>query len=131
MAIVAPITVNNGAATPVAVTFNPEVQDSTGAYSFVDRSAGVSVGFKRLSITSKFAKGGALVNRSKLALEMPVTSVVNGVTTQAYVIRGSLDLIFPVQATDAERKDAYAFISNALSNTLLRGALRDLDPVYG
>jgi hypothetical protein len=131
MAIVAPIAVNNGAATPVAVTFNPEAQDNAGTYTFVDRTAGVSVGFKRLAVNSKFARGTARVNRSKLTLEMPVTSVVNGVTTQAYVIRGSLDLIFPVEATDAERKDAYAFMQNALSNTLVRGALRDLDPIYG
>lgn len=131
MAIVAPITVNNGAATPVAITFNPEAQGTDGSYSFVDRTAGVSIGYKRLTTTSKFAKGSALVNRSKLALEMPVTSVVNGITTQAYVIRGTLDLIFPVQCTDAERKDAYAFLQNALSNALVRGALRDLDPIYG
>lgn len=131
MAIVAPIAVNNGAATPVAITFNPEAQDTSGTYSFVDRTAGVSVGFKRLSINSKFARGTARVNRAKLTLEMPVTTTVAGVTTQAYVIRGSLDLIFPIEATDAERKDAYAFMQNALSNTLVRGALRDLDPVYG
>jgi len=131
MAIVAPITVNNGAATPVAITFNPEVQGVDGSYSFVDRTSGVAIGYRRLTVTSKFAKGSALVNRSKLALEIPVTSLVNGITTQAYVIRGTLDLILPVQCTDAERKDAFAFITNALSNTLVRGALRDLDPIYG
>lgn len=131
MAIVAPITVNNGAATPAAITFNPETQDAAGTYSFVDRTSGVAVGFRRIAVNSRFAKGSARVNRSKLSLEMPITQQVDGVTKQAYVIRGALDLIFPVECTDQERKDAYAFISNALQNALVRGALRDLDPIYG
>lgn len=131
MAVVAPITINDGATTPVAVTFNPETQDENGVYSFVDRTAGVSVGFRRLAVSSKFAKGTARVNRSRLTVEVPITAVVDGITTQAYVLRASLDFVLPVEATDADRKNVFAFVKNALSNALVTGALRDLDPVYG
>lgn len=129
MAAIAPITINDGQATPVAVTFSPENQ-TPGAFTFVDRTAGVAVGFRRLSISNKFAVGGALVNRAKYAVEYPVTAVVNGITTQAYVLRANIDVILPVASSDAERKNLFAFVVNGLQNTLVRGAVRDLDPLY-
>ena len=129
MAAIAPITINDGQATPVAVTFNPENQ-TPGAFSFVDRAAGVAIGFRRISISNKFAQGGALVNRAKYAVEYPVTATVNGVTTQAYVLRANVDVILPVASTDTERKNLFAFLVNGLQNTLVRGAVRDLDPLY-
>jgi|SwirhirootsSR1_FD_contig_21_3505039_length_1336_multi_4_in_0_out_0_2 hypothetical protein len=129
MAAIAPITINDGQATPVAVTFNPENQ-TPGAFTFVDRTSGVAIGFRRISISNKFAQGGALVNRAKFAVEYPVTSTVNGITSQAYVLRANVDVILPVASTDAERKNLFAFLSNGLANTLVRGAVRDLDPLY-
>lgn len=129
MAAIAPITINDGQATPVAVTFNPENQ-TPGSFSFVDRTSGVAIGFRRLSISSKFASGGALVNRAKYAVEYPITASVNGVTTSAYVLRANVDVILPVASTDAERKNLFAFLVNGLQNTLVRGAVRDLDPLY-
>lgn len=129
MAAIAPITINDGQATPVAVTFNPENQ-TTGNFSFVDRTAGVAIGFRRISISNKFAQGGALVNRAKYAVEYPITTTVNGVTSQAYVLRANVDVILPVASTDADRKNLFAFLTNGLQNTLVRGAVRDLDPLY-
>jgi hypothetical protein len=129
MTAAAAITINDGQATPVAVTFTPESVTSDVA-TFADRTAGVAVGFRRLSISNKFAKGTSKVNRAKMTIEYPVTTLVNGVTQVAYTLRGSLDVILPDQATDAERKNLYAFISNGLANASVRGALRDLDPLY-
>jgi len=129
MAAIAPLTINDGQATPVAVTFNPENQ-TPGAFTFVDRTAGVAVGFRRLSISNKFASGGALVNRAKYAVELPITASVNGVTTQAYVLRANVDVILPVASSDADRKNLFAFLVNGLQHTLVRGAVRDLDPLY-
>lgn len=129
MAAIAPITINDGQATPVAVTFNPENQ-TPGAFSFVDRTAGVAVGFRRLSISNKFANTASKVNRAKYAVEYPVTAVVNGVTTTAYTLRANVDVILPEAATDAERKNLHAFLVNGLQHTLVRGAVRDLDPMY-
>lgn len=129
MAAMAPISVNNGAATPVAVVFNPENQNS-GVTTFADRTSGIALGFRRLTVSNKFASGSAVVNRAKYAVEVPVLQTVNGVTTLAYTLRANVDVILPDAATDAERKDLYAFLANGLSNALVRGALRDLDPIY-
>lgn len=129
MAAIAPITINDGQATPVAVTFNPENQ-TPGAFSFVDRTAGVAIGYRRLNVSNKFATGATAVNRAKFAVEYPVTSTVNGITQQAYVLRANVDVILPVACTDAERKNLYAFLANGLAHALVRGAVRDLDPLY-
>lgn len=129
MASAANITINDGQATPVAVTFAPESVTSDVA-SFVDRTAGVAIGFRRLTTSNRFARGASKVNRAKFAVEYPVTTTVNGITTVAYTLRANVDLILPDPATDAERKNLFAFLQNGLSNTLVRGALRDLDPIW-
>lgn len=129
MAQAAAITINDGQGTPVAVTFSPE-SISPQASIFTDRTSGVAVGFRRLAVSSKFAsvKGG--VNRGKFTVEYPVTAVVNGVTTVAYTLRASVDVIIPDGASTTERNNLYAFLQNGLANTLVRGGLRDLDPIY-
>lgn len=129
MANAATITINDGAATPVAVNFQPESVTSESA-SFVDRLSGVAIGFRRLVLNNKFAKGTSKVNRARFAVEYPVTAVVDGVTQVAYTLRGTVELILPDQSTDAERKNLFAFVQNGIANTLVRGSLRDLDPVW-
>lgn len=129
MPAAAAITINDGQATPVAVTFSPESVTSDVA-TFADRTAGVAVGFRRLSVSNKFAKGASKVNRAKFSVDYPVTALVNGVTTVAYTLRGTVDVILPDQATDTERKNLIAFLTNGLANTSIRGAVRDLDPLY-
>lgn len=129
MPAAAAVTINDGQATPVAVTFSPEVITSDVA-SFADRTAGVAVGFRRLSVSNKFAKGGSKVNRAKYAVDYPVTSTVNGVTTVAYTLRATVDLILPDQATQLERNNLFAFLSNGINHASIKGSLRDLDPQY-
>jgi hypothetical protein len=129
MANAAPIVINDGKATPAAVTFNPE-EIATGIASFVDRTPGVAVGFRRVIVQFKPARGSAKVNRSKYAVEMPVTTTVNGITTVAYILRANVDVILPDQSTIAERNDLFAFLQNGLNAALVRGAVRDLDPIW-
>ena len=129
MSQAANIVLADGQATPVNVTFTPE--SVTPALSiFSDRSAGAAVGFRRLKVSNRFAGGKSTVNRASFSVEYPVITTVNGISSQAYVLRANVDLILPDQATDMERKNLYAFIKNGLTNTLIQGAMRDLDPLY-
>jgi hypothetical protein len=129
MANAAPIVINDGKATPAAVTFSPE-SVATGEASFVDRTPGVAVGFRRVTVQYKPARGASKVNRAKCLIEMPVTQTVNGITSTAYTLRANVDVILPDQSTIAERNDLYAFLQNGLGNALVRGAIRDLDPIW-
>lgn len=129
MAQAAALSILDGQATPVAVVFTPE-SVTPALSSFADRSAGISLAYRRIKVSSSFANGKSRVNRNKLSVELPVTSLVNGITMVASTLRANIDVILPDSATDAQRKDLYAFTVNALANTLIRGALRDLDPLY-
>jgi hypothetical protein len=129
MANAATITINDGQATPVAVAFQPESVTSTEA-TFADRTSGIALGFRRLSVSNKIAKGTSKVNRAKYAIEYPVTTSVNGITTVAYTLRATVDVILPDASTALERNNLYAFVKNGLANTLVQGALRDIDPLW-
>lgn len=129
MAQASAIVINDGQATPVATTFNPE-SVTPALSSFADRSTGIALAFRRLKISNSFASGKSVVNRAKLSIECPVTQVVAGVTSVAHTLRANIDIILPDGATDAQRKDLYAFCKNALAHSLVQGAMRDLDPLY-
>lgn len=129
MANAAIITIKDGKATPADVSFAPE-NVANQLSTFVDRTPGVAIGFRRLSVGYKPAKGSSKVNRATFAVELPVTSTVNGITSTAYTLRANVDVILPDQSTLAERNDLYAFLQNGLANALVRGAVRDLDPIW-
>lgn len=129
MAQAASIVINDGQATPVATTFAPE-SVTPALSSFADRASGIASAFRRIKVSNSFASSKSKVNRAKLSIEIPVTQAVNGITTVAYTLRANMDFILPDGSTDAQRKDLYAFAKNALANTLIQGACRDLDPLY-
>lgn len=123
------LSLQDGANPAVSVTFAPE-QVTPTLSSFADRTSGIPAQFRRVKVSTHFAKGTSLVNRSQLSVEIPVAVVVNGVPTIDRILRANVELILPSKSTDAERKDLYAFILNAMQNSVVRPALRDLDPLY-
>lgn len=125
----AAIAIQNGAATPATVTFSPESVTPQLA-TFADRSTGVANAFQRLTLATAFVGGNKIVNRTILSFALPVTTIVENATVVKRVMRAKLELTLPDGATDAERKDLYAFVKNALSNPSVTATLRDLDPQY-
>lgn len=124
-----PLTINNGAATPVAKTFSPE-RVSPDLSTFVERTAGVAAGFTRLSLGFSPASSKRATNRVDVKLDFPVLSVVNGVSTVAYTARFNGSFVVPDVMTAAERADFAAFVANSLDNTQIRAVVKDLDPLY-
>lgn len=123
------ITIQNGATTPANVTFSPESITPQIA-RFADRSGGTANAFQRLTLTTAFAGGAKTVNKTGLNFELPVVAVVGGSAVVQRVLRAKLELTIPDGASDAERKDLYAFVRNALAHTSVLATLRDLDPQY-
>lgn len=130
MAQAAALVINDGQATPVAVTFTPE-SVTPELSTFVDRSSGVAARFRRLSNRYQPATASLKRTRTALSVSAPIWGTLpSGASGVIYTLRGKVDFDFPENCTDAERKDMYAFVLNSLSNTLLRGSLRDNDPLY-
>jgi len=127
--ITAPLSINNGAATPVAVSFTPE-RVAPEQSTFVDRSSGISALFTRLSVKFSPAGGNRPTNRVDIDIDYPVGATVNGVTTVASVGRVRCYAVIPDTWDAAARANLAAFIANALDNTQVRGVLKDLDPMY-
>jgi hypothetical protein len=130
MPAISALTINDGAATPVARTF--AVQNaSAGKATWLEKSAGVSIGYIKLTDEFREAKSPTGANSRILAVEMPTVAVVNGVTTRVRVSSSQVRLNFAQDATDQERKDLLAFMTNALSNAILKPAISGQEPVFG
>lgn len=128
MAQAANVTLANNAA--VGVVFNPE-QVSPALTTFVDRSSGIASHFNRISARYSPAGGTRKSTKSSLKIAMPIVGTLpSGATGVVRTLRAVIEFDFDDGSTDTERKDIYAFASNALANSLLRGALRDHDPLY-
>lgn len=109
------------------VTFTPE-SVTPALTGFVDRSSGVAVRFRRLSVRYNTSSKGVTTS---LKVAIPIYGILpSGAEGVIRTLRATVELELPDGCTDAERKDLYAFSLNGLSNTLIRGALRDFDPLY-
>lgn len=127
--VTGPLTINDGSATPVARAFSPE-KVSPGDSTFVERTSGVSAGFHRLAVGFDPASKRRPTNHVALSLEMPTLSTLNGVSALAYTARFQGKFILPDVMTPAERANIVAIVANALSNALIKGVVKDLDPLY-
>lgn len=123
------LVINDGAATPVAHNFAP-VQVAPDNSVFAEKSTGVSAGFINLGVKFSPASASRATNRVDIELSYPVLSTVNGVSTVAY--RGLFKgyFVLPDQMTAAERANLAAYVANALDNSIVRGVIKDLDPMY-
>jgi len=123
------LTIDDGAATPVAKTFAP-MRVAPDESIFTERSSGVSAGFTRLRVATSPAKNGRPTNRIDYDLDYPVLATVNGVSTVAYTLRFKGYFVIPDVATAAERANLAAYVANGLDNTQIRSVIKDLDPLY-
>jgi hypothetical protein len=123
------MTINDGAATPVAKSFAP-VAVAPDNSVFAEKSAGTSAGYKQLSYGLSMASASRPTNRVSISLNYPVLQTVNGVSTVAYVGRFKGDFVVPDVMTAAERADLHAFVANGLAHANIKAAVKDLDPSY-
>lgn len=125
----APLSIFDGAATPVAKSFAPE-RVAPDLSIFTERSAAVSAGFTKLSVGYSAASSKRPTTRVDVSLDLPVLQTINGISTVAYVGRFKGYFVVPDTMTAGERANLIAFTANALDNTQLRAVVKDLDPLY-
>jgi len=125
----ASMTVNDGTATPVAITFVPE-SVTPGLTSFVDRRKGARS--LQPSITSGFSAPSSKrpTARANFGVTYPIEGVVNGVAAPVSVARFNSDAVIPESMLIVDRKHLHAFVVNGLSNALWKAMFVDLDPIY-
>lgn len=121
--------IENGEATPVAKSFNPE-RVAPELSTFTERSAAVSAGFTRLSVGYSPASSKRATNRVDVSVDYPVLQTVNGVSSVAFTGRFKGYFVIPDVMTSADRANMAAFVANSLDNPQIRGVVKDLDPLY-
>jgi len=130
MAQATAITLADGQATPVNVTFNPE-QVTPAMSSFVDRATGVAAYFRRFTVRFKPAGGGRKETQTQYSFSLPVSGTLpSGAPGVVRTLRARVIYDLPDGCTDGERKDLHAFVRNGLAHALVQGAMRDNDPLY-
>nr|QDH90883.1 MAG: hypothetical protein H2Rhizo32546e2411_000002 [Leviviridae sp.] len=146
MPALAAITINDGAATPLAHTFNPSGPDKNGVNYFYDRSGGIAVGFPIVSIDLKEPKpvsaGGvsaaSRVYRATVKVVYPILEVTSPTTgtgiqpapTKSYDMMFRGEFILPERSTLQNRKDIFAFAKNILANANVTSLVQDLESIY-
>jgi len=146
MPALANIVINDGAATPVAHTFNPNGKDGNGVNYFYDRALGVAVGFPRISIDMKTpsvagprtASSVDRVYRVKAKVVVPVLESTSAATgtgitpapTKAYDVTANIEFVIPERAALADRENILAYAKNLLADSFMTSLVEDLEALY-
>lgn len=126
----ASLVVNNHAA--VAKTFTVEDPGlNSGNKTWAEKTAGVHSQYTRLSLKTSLGSAKRATNRQDFATDLPLIRTVNSVPTVIGHIRIITQVIDPVDATQSEINDAFAFHFNGLDSTLIKGQIRDRDFIAG
>jgi len=134
MPALADITINDGAATPVAKTFSPVMIDGNGVAEYADVSSGVAIGFPTIKISSRRTTENV---RVKANISVPVLEALgtadSGLTpppTVAYVARGHMEFILPLRSDLATREHVLAFVQNLSADAVVSALVEDLLNVH-
>jgi len=126
----APITVKDGASTPVDRTFNP--RDITNGVATLTESSGVPMGDNRL--TMSLARTAAGKNKASFKLVLPVVQdgIVNGVTRPTLVRTSYVDVVmtFEDSSSEQDRKNARVLASNILNSAFSGTVVDKLQGIY-
>lgn len=123
------IAIDDGSATPVAVSYSPELLSSAQTV-LVDRR--LAAREQQPSITLNFDR--ATTNRKTFkvsrSVAYPIVQTVNGVEIVVDIARAKLEYIIPTSMTAQARKHLRALIANIEDVTIFKAGVEDLDPLY-
>lgn len=132
------ITINDGAAVPVAKTFNPMQRDNLVAM-YAEKSSGIPIGYVGLSVSNRaptdLAKGIYKVRIKMYKPTLDVTSPSTGSGIQpapsvAYTLQSVTDFFLPARSTLQERKDLLALQFNALNHATIKDVVWNLSNIF-
>lgn len=122
--------INDGATTPVSVTYSPEVISANLVTLFDRRLDGRD---KQPSLVHAWSapSQNRKTYRQSTKGAYPMVRNVNGVDVVTNTGRGEVSFVVPDDMTTQERKHLFAMIVNAASHALFKAGVVDLDPARG
>lgn len=124
------ITINDGSATPVAVTYTP-IAANNGAVTFADKRKSAKAFWPKLTATFNPESPKRASDHVGFEVEYPLTQTVNGVEVvyaTAWYSRGRY--VLPSGMTQQDRKHICALVRNGMDVTQLVAMVNDLDPMF-
>lgn len=122
------ITINDGTATPVAITFTA-VKASPTLTVFKDKRLAKPAHWPEITLSADLPAGSAVLRKFEARVAWPVVDVITGKVTDTGRVRVLGDI--PMSMAQSDVKHLYAFAMNAMGHALLRAAMQDLDTVIG
>lgn len=138
MAAIAVLTLNDGATTPVAHTFNPAPDLNSNLPKWVDRSGGIAMGYPTVTMSIRNPTKESRVYRVNIRLWTPIMETVSASTASgippapvvSYTLLSNMEFVLPERSTLQQRKDILAYAKNMLANAVVTSAVQDFEPVY-
>jgi len=129
------IAIQDGAATPVTHTFNPQSIDANGVASYKERTSGVPIGQPQLTLGVRAPTGNGATYKVTGRLTMPkvvttTDSSGKAVTSVDYAPLGTFEFVLPVKADKIDRTNFRVLLSNALKNPVVVSMIDDLESVW-
>lgn len=122
------LSINDGTATPVAITFTT-VKAAPALSVFKDKRLSKVSHWPEITLASDIPVSSATMRKPELRVAYPIVDPVTGQVTD--VMRARLPFDIPMSASQTDVNHFYAFLKNALANSTIQGAIRDLDTIIG
>lgn len=116
--------------TPANHTFTPRNKVGPELTILSNGESSTSAGAMNLQLGYDAAKPNRKTNRVSIRFNYPVEHTVDGVVRVAYTARFVGDIILPEEMTAAERGHLAAYIQNMFANSVIKGYVSTLDPMY-
>lgn len=123
------VSINDGTATPVAVSYSPELLSSSNTVLVDRREASRDM---QPSLTLQFERPTATRKTFKVkrVVAYPIKQTINGVEVVTDIARANVEYVLPQSATMQIRKHLRALVANSEDIALFKAAVEDLDPLY-
>lgn len=129
MPAIAPISINDGAATPVAHVFSPVTTNGSTA-KWANRVAAIPNAYERLQIQLLEPTSPTAAYRMIGSLTRPILGTVDGVQVVVRQEKVDFTLNFSQTSSEQERKDDVTLIKNLFSDSTFMTAATKLEPYY-
>lgn len=123
------ISINDGSATPVAVSYSPELLSSSNTV-LVDRREASRDMQPSLTVTFERPTANRKTYKVKRQVAYPIKQTVNGVEVITDIARANVEYVLPQSATAQVRKHLRALVANTEDVAIFKAAVEDLDPMY-
>jgi len=139
MAVIAALSINDGAGTPVAHTFDPDPDLASNLPKWVDRSGGIAVGFPVVTLFRRVPTKGLRAYKITAKTHLPTLEVASAgggsgafapPPTKAYEHIGQTEFVLPERGLLQERKDIYALHTNFLAKSVVKDMVEQFVAVW-